>query len=364
MKTTSANEDGDAVRYAADEDRWAAVVARDAKADGLFFYSVRTTGVYCRPACPSRRALRVNVRFHASCDAAEAAGFRPCKRCRPRDMSLAQQHAGAIARACHQIETTAESPSLEALAQVAGMSRFHFHRTFKAVTGMTPKAYAAAKRVQRLHAALPASGSVTAAIYRAGFNSSSRFYENASASLGMAPSRYRKGGAGMTIRYAVGDASLGMVLVAATDQGVCSIALGDTVETLVRELHGRFPRARLIPGGVSFEQWLDVALRFVDMPGATLDLPLDVQGTVFQHRVWLALRDVPAGRTVSYTELARRIGAPSAVRAVAHACAANPVAIAIPCHRAVRNDGGLAGYRWGLTRKRELLARERDRRRK
>jgi AraC family transcriptional regulator of adaptative response/methylated-DNA-[protein]-cysteine methyltransferase len=325
---------------------------------------VRTTGVYCRPACPARRALRANVCFHASCDAAEAAGFRPCKRCRPRELSLGKAQAEMVARACRQIAAAAEPPGLDALARAAGMSRFHFHRIFKAITGVTPRAYAVAERAERVRAALPASGSVTDAIYRAGFNSSSRFYAQAGATLGMPPSRYRKGGGGMAIRYAMGESTLGLVLVAATAAGICAIALGDEQEALLGELRGRFPKAELIEGDTQFGHSLEQVLHFVDAPAANLDLPLDVQGTVFQHRVWEALREVPPGRTVSYSELARRVGAERAVRAVAHACASNPVAIAIPCHRAVRSDGGLAGYRWGIERKRDLLARERNKRRK
>jgi len=242
------------------------------------------------------------------------------------------------------------------------MSRFHFHRIFKAVTGVTPRAYAVGQRAERVRAALPVSGSVTDAIYRAGFNASSRFYAQAGTTLGMSPSRYRQGGGGMSIRYAMGESTLGLVLVAATDAGVCAIALGDEQEALRGELRERFPKAELIEGDTQFGHWLNQVLRFVDAPAANLDLPLDVQGTVFQHRVWQALREVPPGCTVSYSELARRVGAERAVRAVAHACASNPVAIAIPCHRAVRNDGGLAGYRWGIARKRDLLARERNKR--
>ncbi len=347
-----------AASYATDDARWAAVQRRDRNADGQFYYSVRTTGVYCRPSCAARRALRDNVRFHASCAEAERAGFRPCKRCRPNEAAFEDPRAAAVASACRLIERAESAPSLDALAEAAGLSRFHFHRVFKNLTGVTPKAYAAAHRAQRMREALPKSATVTEAIYGAGFNSSGRFYETSSQRLGMTPSDFRAGGEGATIRFAVGACSLGSVLVAATGKGVCAILLGDEPEALVRDLEDRFPRATLIGADREFEQWVAKVVGLVEAPALGLDLPLDVRGTAFQQRVWQALRDIPRGATVSYTELARRVGAPKAIRAVAQACAANPLAVAIPCHRVVRADGSLSGYRWGVERKRALLERE------
>ncbi|HEX9639414.1 MAG TPA: bifunctional DNA-binding transcriptional regulator/O6-methylguanine-DNA methyltransferase Ada [Acidobacteriota bacterium] len=344
--------------FSGDEQRWAAVQRRDRRADGAFYYSVQTTGVYCRPSCPSRAARREHVRFHASREGAERAGFRPCKRCRPDQPPLAEQHAVAVARACRLIESAEELPSLSQLAAAAGLSRFYFHRRFKEVTGLTPRAYGAAHRARRLRDALPQSGSVTDAIYDAGFNSSGRFYAASSALLGMRPGAYRAGGAGATIRFAVGECSLGSILVAATEKGVCSIQLGDDPEALVRELQDRFPQARLVAGERAFDRAVATVIGFVEAPALGLGLPLDVRGTAFQQRVWQALQKVPAGSTVSYAEVAKRIGAPRSVRAVAQACAANPLAVAIPCHRVVRLDGDLSGYRWGVERKRALLERE------
>jgi AraC family transcriptional regulator, regulatory protein of adaptative response / methylated-DNA-[protein]-cysteine methyltransferase len=341
-----------------DEERWAAVMRRDAAADGEFYYSVRTTGVYCRPSCASRPARRENVAFHPTCEAAERAGFRACKRCRPNEAGLAGQHAAAVANACRAIEAAETAPGLEELAAAAGMSRFHFHRVFKAITGVTPKAYAAARRAERVRSELAASRTVTEAIYDAGYNSSGRFYAQSSEILGMTPKDFRAGGARAAIRFAVGECSLGSILVAATEKGVCAILMGDDPESLVLDLQDRFPRAVLTGGDCEFEATVGKVLSFVEAPGLGLDLPLDVRGTAFQQRVWQALRTIPAGATASYSEIAGRIGAPKSVRAVAQACAANAIAVAIPCHRVVRNDGGLSGYRWGVERKRALLDRE------
>jgi AraC family transcriptional regulator of adaptative response/methylated-DNA-[protein]-cysteine methyltransferase len=348
----------DAPALSSDEARWAAVVRRDRRADGAFYFSVRTTGVYCRPSCAARRARRENVRFHATREAAELAGFRPCKRCRPREAGLAEQRAAAVAKACRLIETAEEPPDLDALARAAGMSRFHFHRVFKTATGVTPKAYAAAQRARRVRDELPRSGTVTDAIYGAGFNSNGRFYAASSHLLGMTPSDFRSGGTGTSIRFAVGECFLGSILVAATEKGVCAILLGEEPDKLVRDLQDRFPRAQLIGGNRSFERLVANVIGFVEAPRLGLDLPLDVQGTAFQQRVWQALREIPAGATATYTDIAARIGAPKAVRAVARACASNAIAVAIPCHRVVRNDGALSGYRWGVDRKRTLLERE------
>jgi len=338
--------------------RWLALRARDARADGQFFYSVRTTGVYCRPSCASRGARRANVAFHPTRDDAEAAGFRPCLRCRPDLPPLAVRQAQAVAEACRLIDTAEAEPDLDTLARACGMSRFHFHRVFKAQVGITPKAYAAARRAERLRAGLAQAETVTAAAYDAGFGSSGRFYAAAPAVLGMAPARYRQGGTGETIRYALARASLGEVLVAATARGVCAILLGDAGNALLADLRARFPQADLVAAGPDFAGLLANAVALVDTPHAAVELPLDVRGTAFQQRVWQALRAVPPGQTISYAQLAERLGMPQGARAVAAACAANPAAIAIPCHRVVRNDGALAGYRWGIERKRRLLACE------
>jgi AraC family transcriptional regulator, regulatory protein of adaptative response / methylated-DNA-[protein]-cysteine methyltransferase len=343
-------------RFATPEARWQAVVRRDPAADGAFFYSVRTTGVYCRPSCAARLPRRENVAFHDDRASAERAGFRPCKRCRPeRDASA---HAETVAKACRLIEDSEELPSLGALAAEAGLSRFHFHRVFKASTGLTPKAYGAAHQARRVQERLGESQTVTEAIYDAGYNSSSRFYEAAPRRLGMTPQRYRAGGKDMVIRFAVGQCSLGAILVAATERGICAIMLDREPETLVRALEDRFPSAELVGGDAAFESWVAKVVGFVEAPRLGLDLPLDLRGTAFQERVWRALQEIPPGKTATYSEIAARLGRPDAVRAVAHACAQNPIAVAIPCHRVVRRDGGLAGYRWGIERKRALLERE------
>ncbi|MBV6424246.1 MAG: Bifunctional transcriptional activator/DNA repair enzyme Ada [Steroidobacteraceae bacterium] len=338
--------------------RWTAIVARDKAADGRFVYGVRTTGVYCRPSCPSRRARPENVRLFDTREAAERAGFRACRRCRPDAQSPAAEQAARIAAACRQIEAADEAPSLAALAAAAGVSPFHFHRTFKAVTGVTPKQYAAARRSERLRRELARSGSVTEAIYGAGYNSNGRYYADADGMLGMTASDYRAGGTHTAMHFAVGECSLGAILVAASARGICAILLGDDPAALTRELQDQFPKAELIGGDADFERVVARVVGFVEAPALGLDLPLDVRGTTFQRRVWQALRDIPPGATASYREIAERIGAPKAVRAVGQACGANHLAVAIPCHRVVRTDGDLSGYRWGIERKRRLLARE------
>lgn len=337
---------------------WQAVVHRDARADGEFVYAVRTTGVYCRPSCPSRAARRQNVTFFRSGELAAAAGYRPCKRCRPDAPSQQQARATLVREACARIERSATPPTLAQLAQQAGMSPYHFQRVFKAVAGISPKAYHKALQARRMTVALQSAPSVTAAIHDAGFNSSGRFYETAPARLGMSPGSYRKGGAGEHIRYAVEPCALGWIIVAATRQGLCAIEFGDAPQALAERIRSRFPQAGFEPADDVFKHWVSQVLGYLEQPRGVLDLPLDVQGTIFQQRVWQALRAIPAGQTASYGEIAARIGQPKAHRAVAHACACNPVAVAIPCHRAVRADGSLAGYRWGILRKRELLRRE------
>lgn len=341
--------------------RWAAVRARDSQADGSFVYSVRTTGVYCRPSCGARRARPENVAFHDTPADAQRAGFRPCRRCRPDEPSLATQQAAIVARLCRRLETDEPPPSLERLAEDAQWSPFHLHRVFRRITGLTPKAYAAAHRSRRVQTALARSGTVTEAIYDAGYPSGGRFYAEAPKMLGMTPTRWRAGGTDTTLHFAVGQCSLGAILVARSGVGICAILLGDDADALLRDLQDRFPRARLVGGDAGFEQWVARVVGLVEAPGIGLDLPLDIRGTAFQQRVWQALQAVPPGQTVSYAEIARRIGAPAATRAVAQACGANALAVAIPCHRVVRQDGALSGYRWGVERKRALLAREAQR---
>ncbi|MGH6849700.1 MAG: bifunctional DNA-binding transcriptional regulator/O6-methylguanine-DNA methyltransferase Ada [Methylocella sp.] len=348
------------VELPADQDpRWQAVATRDRNFDGQFYYCVKTTGVYCRPSCAARLAKPRNVSFFASCEDAERAGFRPCKRCKPNEPALAQQRVAKIAKICRDIESAGEIPTLGELARKASLSAYHFHRLFKTVTGVTPRDYAIAHRAKRVREALAKPGTtVTATIYAAGFSSSGRFYETSNAVLGMTPTDYRAGGANTKIRFAVGECSLGSILVASTGKGVCAILMGDDPEALARDLQDRFPRAELIGGDPEFEALVAKVVGFVETPSRGLDLPLDVRGTAFQQRVWQALREIPAGSTASYADVAKRIGAPKAVRAVARACAANAIAVAIPCHRVVRNDGALSGYRWGVARKRTLLERE------
>jgi AraC family transcriptional regulator of adaptative response/methylated-DNA-[protein]-cysteine methyltransferase len=344
-----------------DDARWEVVIARDASFDGRFYFSVETTGIYCRPGCPARLPKRSNVRFHETREDAERAGFRPCKRCKPDQPSLNELHAEKIAQACRLIETADEAPKLDDLAEAVGLSPYHFHRIFKRTLGLTPKAYADAHRRRRVREGLGRSGSVTEAIYGAGFNSNGRFYANSSEMLGMTPTDFRSGGLGQTLRYAIAESSLGLTLVAASEKGVCAIFFGDDRPALRRDLERQFPQARLIEGDGSFAELTAKVVAFVDDPAKELDLPLDVRGTAFQHRVWDALRRIPAGSTASYAEVARGIGAPKAVRAVARACATNAIAVAIPCHRVVGSDGSLTGYRGGIERKRKLLAKEKAR---
>jgi len=344
--------------FASDESRWNAVVHRDRAADGHFYYSVRTTGVYCRPSCAARLALRKNVAFHVTRENAERAGFRACKRCKPDQDGIVASHAAGVAAASRLIETSEQMPSLDELAAAAAMSRFHFHRVFKTLTGLTPKAYGSAHRANRVRDQLRHANSVTDAIYSSGFNSSGRFYAHASDELGMTPTRFRSGGVGESILFAVGECSLGSILVAKTVKGICAISLGDDPQAMVEELQDRFPKANLVGGDRDFEQLVAQVVGFVESPDIGLDLPLDIRGTAFQKRVWKALREIPAGNTVSYAQVAHRIGEPEAVRAVAQACGANVLAVAIPCHRVIRNDGELSGYRWGVERKRDLLGKE------
>ncbi|MEL6349310.1 MAG: bifunctional DNA-binding transcriptional regulator/O6-methylguanine-DNA methyltransferase Ada [Myxococcota bacterium] len=338
--------------------RWQAVIDRDHAADGAFVYAVETTGIYCRPTCPSRRPLRKNVRFHPDADAAEAAGFRPCRRCNPRRPPLLRQQADVIARLCAMIDRKGAPVRLEDLAKAAGWSPSHTHRTFKRHTGLTPLGYARASQKRALEDALNAADSVTDAAFRAGFTSTGHFHQTAKALLGMTPSDFRAGAAGHSVRYAFGEASLGLVLVAATQRGICSVLIGEHEGPLLEDLHRRFARAQISPATEDFSAVVKQVVALIENPAETSRLPLDIQGTAFQRKVWETLRQIPAGKTATYKQVAEAIGAPRSSRAVAQACAANKIAVAIPCHRVIRGDGGLSGYRWGIARKRTLLQRE------
>jgi AraC family transcriptional regulator of adaptative response/methylated-DNA-[protein]-cysteine methyltransferase len=346
--------------YSTDDARWRAVADRDPEADGAFVYAVATTGIYCRPGCPARLPKRENVRFFDTIAEAESAGFRPCMRCAPDAGSLKERHVDAVARACRMIEEAELSISLAALAAAVGISPHHFHRIFKAQTGVTPRAYFAAHRGRRVRDQLGRADSVTEAIYEAGFNANSRFYEGSNDMLGMTPTAFRAGGAGETIRFAIGQSTLGALLVAATEKGICAIFLGDDPDRLARDLQDAFPKAEITGDDKDFDAMVAQVVGFVERPAIGLDLPLDIRGTAFQRQVWEALQSVPPGMTASYTDIARQIGQPKSVRAVATACAANKIAVAIPCHRIVRTDGSLSGYRWGVERKGELLQREQE----
>lgn len=339
---------------------WEAGLRRDASFDGAFILAGKTTGIYCRPSCPARKPNRANVTFYATAREAEAAGFRPCKRCRPGEAALRDRQTEQISKSCRLIEGAAEPPKLAILADAAGLSPHHFHRVFKAVTGVTPKAYASAQRQKRLRDALSDGARVTEAAYDAGFNSSGRFYANANGMLGMTPSDFRSGGKGADLRFAVAKCALGNVLVAASDIGIAAIELGDDPKVLMRDFSDRFPNAKRVASDPQLGAIVADVVRLVDSADCGRDLPLDIRGTVFQRRVWEALRAIPTGTTATYAEVAERIGQPNAGRAVAAACAANKIAVVIPCHRVVRSDGTLSGYRWGVERKRKLIDREKE----
>jgi AraC family transcriptional regulator, regulatory protein of adaptative response / methylated-DNA-[protein]-cysteine methyltransferase len=358
-QSESRGREGPNTELGDDESRWAHVRGRDAGADGAFVYAVRTTGIYCRPSCGSRRPRRENAIFFDSPVEALRAGFRPCKRCLPDEPPPAARQSALVAELCEFIREGASTPTLAELAERTGLSPSHTRRLFEAVTGLSPRKYAEACRSQRLRESLLSAPTTTEAYFDAGYGSSARFYSGAAAALGMSPRAYRRGGVDTTLQFAVGDSSLGSFLVAATEKGVSALFLGDAPEPLVQELEQRFPNARLCAGDEHFEETVARAVHLIESIEAPSELPIDVLGTVFQHRVWRALRQIPSGETRSYAELAAAIGQPSAARAVARACATNPVALAIPCHRIVRRDGSLSGYRWGVERKRALLERER-----
>lgn len=344
---------------ATENERWTAVEARDVAADGTFLYGVVSTGVFCRPSCPSRRPRRENVRFFETAAQAESSGLRACKRCQPTGLGIAARRAELVASACRIIDYAEEPPDLVTLAAAVGVSRFHLHRTFKEETGITPKAYADAHRAARVRDGLGDGRPVIEAIYDAGFASNGRFYATSNERLGMTPTQFRDGAADVEVRFAVGQCSLGAILVAVSARGVCAIELGDDPEALVRRLQDRFHAAHLVGDDTEFAALMARVVGLVEDPaGPNEPLPLDVRGTAFQERVWQALRQVPVGSTVSYAQVAATIGSPRSVRAVAGACAANHLAVAIPCHRVVRTDGSLSGYRWGVERKAALLERE------
>ncbi len=351
MLTTKLND-------ATDEARWQGVLDKNSSLDGSYFFAVKTTGIYCRPSCSSRVPKRTNVIFYLTTEEARTAGFRACLRCAPDGVTKQQQQTAAILHACRLIENSDERITLQVLAHQVGLSEHHFHRVFKDVTGVTPHDYYKSRQIAQIGQALQSTATVTEAMYAAGFNSSGRFYENTNAMLGMTPKAYKAGGQNEVIRMAVRTCSLGLVLVAATTRGICTIEFGDNQAALEKTLNTRFPKALIISEDAEFKQWLTQLLAHIELPKKALQLPLDIRGTVFQQQVWNALQAIPLGQTASYGDVATRIGKPKAVRAVATACASNVLAIAIPCHRVVRGNGELSGYRWGVERKRKILNSE------
>lgn len=338
---------------------WEAVVARDSRHDGTFVFAVRSTGIYCRPSCPSRRPRRERVQFFAQPIEAEAAGFRPCQRCHPQQATRPEPHLALVLAICRAIDDQDDRPpTLAELGQQLGMSPYHLQRTFKRIVGVTPKQYAAAQRAARLKQHLKEKTTVTEAIYEAGYPSSSSAYGEASGQLGMTPATYRRGGPATTITYAITPCPLGYLLVAATSQGICAVRLGDAAEELAATLAAEFPAAQIERGNGDLGRWVASLQDYLRGAQPHLDLPLDVRATAFQRRVWVALQEIPYGSTRSYSKVAQAIGQPTAARAVARACATNPVALVVPCHRVVREDGSLGGYRWGIERKEALLAHE------
>src|SRR5712692_1451415 len=348
-------------KEAIEEQYWQAVVERDSRADGTFFVAVRSTGIYCKPSCPSRRPKRKNVMFFTSPEEAEQAGYRPCKRCRPREIGQADPQVEIAQSVCRYIEQHLEGAvGLAELSQHFNMSPFHLQRIFKRVMGISPRQYAEAYRLGQFKAQLKERESVTEALYEVGYSSSSRLYERAPGQLGMTPTAYRRGGAGMHISYTIVDSLLGRLLVAATEKGVCSVCIGDEDTLLEKAFQKEYPMAdiRRDIDGTPLHNWVEVLVRHLNGQQPHLDLPLDVQATAFQWRVWQALQAIPYGETRSYSQVAQIIGQPTAARAVANACVTNPVAIAVPCHRVVRENGKTGGYRWGETRKQQLLKKE------
>ena len=343
-----------------ESDAWRAVERRDRRRDGTFVYAVRSTGIYCRPSCPSRRPSRANVSFFSTCDDAELAGYRPCLRCRPADASGAGATETAVEKARDYLARHDDRPvTLGELARHAGVSPWHLQRSFKRILGVSPKAYQDARRVDRFKSRLRAGDTVSRATYEAGFGSSSRVYERSGTLLGMTPAAYRRGGAGVRIAYAITDGPVGRVLVATTDRGVCAVELGDTDDDVVRALHADFPHATIERSAGEHRDWVTAVVERVRHPRRENEIPLDLAGSAFQMRVWRALQEIPPGERRSFRDIATAIGQPAASRAVARACATNRLAVVVPCHRVVRGDGDLAGYKWGVERKRRLLAKER-----
>ena len=342
---------------------WQSLVSRDITADNQFIYAVVTTGIYCRPTCPSKLAKRENIQFFDNAEQAERAGFRACLRCKPQaEQTRAQQknekYIALTKQACAILDSQEDGVSFKMIAKTLNVSPYHLHRIFKQVTGLTPQDYIRSVKARKFTENANKAKSVTEAFYDAGYNSSGRFYETAKARLGMKPKDWKEGTYMQQIKFAIAETSLGAVLVAATVKGICAIQLGDEPEQLIEELQLRFPKAELIGADTEFETMVAAVIALVETPDKAFDLPLDLQGTLFQERVWRALMTIPAGATLTYTQLAEKIGSPEAVRAVANACANNKIAIAVPCHRVIRSDGNLAGYRWGIDRKRALLLRE------
>jgi len=338
------------------ETQWQQVMARDARQDGRFVFAVRTTGVYCRPSCPSRRPRRDSVEFFPDPRQAERAGYRACLRCKPTEIS---SQAQAVTRARQLLDKAEGVMTLADLSKSVGVSPFHLQRLFKRATGLSPREYQSARRMQQVKHGLRKGDDVTTALYDAGFGSPSRLYEKAGQQLGMTPGTYRRGGAGMTIQYAIVPSPLGRILVAATARGLCAVRFGESASELERELRDEFRAAQVQRDKAVLQPYLQPLLASLRGENVTMNLPLDVRATAFQNKVWQALREIRVGETRSYSEVARAIGDPKAVRAVAAACASNPVALAVPCHRVVRSDGELAGYRWGIERKKKLLEQER-----
>jgi AraC family transcriptional regulator of adaptative response/methylated-DNA-[protein]-cysteine methyltransferase len=340
------------------ETQWQQVMARDARQDGRFVFAVRTTGIYCRPSCPSRRPRRDSVEFFPDPRQAEEAGYRACLRCKPMEISA---QARAVTRARQLLDEAEGVLTLAELSKRVGVSPFHLQRLFKRATGLSPREYQSARRMQQVKHGLRKGDDVTTALYDAGFGSPSRLYEKTNQHLGMTPGAYRRGGAGMTIQYAIVPSPLGRLLVAATPRGLCAVRFGENATELERELREEFGAAEIHRDDAALKPYLQPLLASLRGENVTMDLPLDVRATAFQKKVWDALREIPPGETRSYTDVARAIGDPKAVRAVARACASNPVAVAVPCHRVVRSDGELAGYRWGIERKKKLLQQEQGR---
>jgi len=342
-----------------DDERWHAVASRDARFDGQFVYAVSSTRIYCRPSCPSKRPSRDRVNFFPVPEAAEQSGYRECKRCRPRQARIPDPQVELVQRVCHYLDTTdAESVKLAELSQLTGVSLFHLQRTFKHIMGISPRQYFAARKFGKFKSSIKEGKTVTSALYEAGFNSSSRLYGHAAEELGMTPATYSRGGRGVVINYTIAASPIGQILVAATDRGVCAVKIGDTKGELEADLRDEFPAAVIERNDDELESTVAKVIEAISNSKAAVDLPLDIRSTAFQRQVWEKLREIPYGETVSYGDVAKALGNPGAVRAVGRACATNPVALIIPCHRVVREDSSLGGYRWGLDRKKRLLELE------